>query len=514
MVEIARCARSLDVLFLLDQSGSVSVDDWQKEKEFAAQLAEGLAKLYANPQFGVIVFGPPSVPWPLSQVASTQISQQIRNLPGCQEHFAVNDRSARTCTTPTDQALALARQQFSSSGRNDTSRILFLVTDGNPETGEVDGTPSQSLANQTLTQADAAKKQGISIVTVGIALDDATKALMNQIASKPPEDYSYPNVASFDGLITRLPTILASSCFYVQDISPFQGCPGEIIAVTGENLFGTDALLRCRFTYPSGDQIIVRAHHFNNTLMHCTVPESLDMAETAVVEVTTDGRGYTSNGLTFQYWGNCSHENVTTVFGVVTIVERDVGWWPWLFFLLLPLLCCLLLCGWWFRRRKPKEQHKPQAVSTTEAMPEDEAFQLEGLETNSVLPSTPTKWKVQPSAYIGFGKGKMDVNWNGEAPDSAPHALKRQPVPTDTLSGEGVPSTPARFAHIAGRDPKRRGCWPWLCCIGDQEREPQYPHNEGEEQHLAVSVPRVVFHADSGHVGTNTNFESKNDVEG
>jgi uncharacterized protein YegL len=511
----------LDALFVLDQSGSVSVDNWKKEKEFAAQLSEGLAKMHANSQFGIIVFGPspPPVPQSLSNVTSAQISQQIRALPGCQQFFNPADLSARTCTTPTDQAINIARQQFATFGRKSTSRLLFLITDGKPETGILESTgKSLSLANETLKEADAAKRQGISIVTVGISLDDSTQQLLNEIASNPPEYYSYPNVTSFDDLITRLPLILTSSCFYVHSITPDVGCGGDTIAVIGENLFATDVLLRCRFTFPTGDQVIVGGHHFNNTLMHCAVPDRLDSANSAIVEVTTDGQGFTDNGLTFHYVGNCSQrrsDDNITAFGIVSMTQGETAdWWPWLFFLLLPLLCCLLLCAWCCRKRKPKEQ-RAQVVSTTETTLEEEVFQIEGLETNSVPPNSPQKWKVQPAAYIGFGKGKMDVNWNGEAPESAPHALKRQQIPTSTLGNvEEIPLTPS-LAHVGegNRCAKKRACCPWLCCVGNQA-EPHYPRNEGEEQQLASSVPRVVFHSDSGRVEGNTTFESKNDVEG
>jgi hypothetical protein len=401
---------------------------------------------------------------------------------------------------------------------------MFLITDGKPETGILfnNEVVSTSLANQTLIEATAAKKQGISIITVGIKLDENTQRLMNEIASNPPEDYSYPNVTSFDELIIRLPTILASSCFYIQNITPSVGCPGDTISVIGENLFATDVFLKCRFTFPEGEQVVVRGHHFNNTLMHCVVPDALGTSNTASVEVTTDGVGFTDNGFSFQYFTNCEQrqadDNMTALV-VVPVTEAAATWWPWLFFLLLPLLCCLLLGALCCRRRRPKEQPKkqrPQPVSTQETVPEDETFQIEGLETPSVPPDSPHRWKVQPAAYIGFGKAKMDVNWNGEAPESAPHALKRQRVPvnTNTLEDpvEGVPLTPESHAYVANasQQPKKRGCCPWLCCIRQSESEPQYPRNEGEVQRLAV--PRVVFHADSGHISSNTTMESK--VEG
>jgi len=230
--------------------------------------------------------------------------------------------------------------------------------------------------------------------------------------------------------------------------------------------------------------------------------------------------GFTDNGFSFQYFTNCEQrqadDNMTALV-VVPVTEAAATWWPWLFFLLLPLLCCLLLGALCCRRRRPKEQPKqrPQPVSTQETVPEDETFQIEGLEAPSVPPDSPHRWKVQPAAYIGFGKAKMDVNWNGEAPESAPHALKRQRVPvnTNTLEDpvEGVPLTPESHAVAnANQQPKKRGCCPWLCCIRQSESEPQYPRNEGEVQRLAV--PRVVFHADSGHISSNTTMESK--VEG
>jgi hypothetical protein len=511
----------LDVLFLLDQSGSVSVENWKKEIEFAAQLSEGLAKLYHNMQFGVIVFGPapPPVPRPLSNVSSAVVSGQMRALPGCEQFFNPKDLNQRTCTTPTNLAIAAARKQFELYGRKDTSRVVFLITDGKPETGTYwdNQVVSQSLANETLIEATAAKKQGISIVTVGISLDTNTQQLMNQIASNPPEDYSYPNVTSFDELIIKLPTILASSCFYISNITPAVGCSGDTISVIGENLFATDVFLKCRFTFVNGEQVLVRGHHWNNTLMHCVVPTQIGTANTAIVEVTTDGRGFTDNGFSFQYVGNCDQrrdDNVTAL-GVVSVADSSASWWPWLFFLLLPLLCCFLLGAWCCRRRKPQEQPKrAQAVPTQETVPEEEVFQIEGLDTSPVAPASPHKWKVQPAAYIGFGKAKMDVNWNGEAPESAPHALKREQVPAHTFEDpvEGTPLTPVSLPYVAegSGQAKKRRCCPWLCCVGEQD-EPRYPRTEGEVEHLAV--PRVIFHADTGHVH-NTSLENKNDVEG
>jgi hypothetical protein len=318
-------------------------------------------------------------------------------------------------------------------------------------------------------------------------------------------------VTSFDELIIKLPTILASSCFYIQSVTPAIGCAGDTISVIGENLFATDTFLKCRFTYFTGEQVLVQGHHQNNTLMHCVVPDKIGTATAAIVEVTTDGLGFTDNGFSFQYVANCG-QNFTAL--AIAPVAEGITWWPWLFFLLLPLLCCFLLGAWCCRRRKPKEQRqqRSQAVPTQETAAEED-FQIEGLDTSNVPPVS-GKWKVQPAAYIGFGKGKMDVNWNGEAPESAPHSLKRQQIPANTLENpvEGHPLTSSgSLAHVAGgsRQAKKR-CCPWLCCVGVQD-EPQYPRTEGEEQHLAV--PRVIFHADSG-AHSNTTLESKNDVEG
>jgi len=253
--------------------------------------------------------------------------------------------------------------------------------------------------------------------------------------------------------------------------------------------------------------------------MHCVIPDVLESANSAIVEVTTDGLGFTDSGFSFQYLNNCSQrrqidDNMTS-FGVLPVAEKNpMDWWPWLFFLLLPLLCCLLVSAWCCCRRKPKERQR-QVVSTTETSPDEEAFQIEGLETSTVPDSSPSKWKIQPAAYIGFGKGKMDVNWNGEAPESAPHEVKRQQVFASTLENpsEDISLTSPGLAHVAGgKRTKKRGCCPWLCCTGSDE--PQYPRNEGEQQHLAVFVPRVVFHADNNRVDANTTLESKDHVEG
>jgi len=35
------------------------------------------------------------------------------------------------------------------------------------------------------------------------------------------------------------------------------------------------------------------------------------------------------------------------------------------------------------------------------------------------------KWRRISTAYIGYGKGKMDVDWGGDAPESAPGERKK-----------------------------------------------------------------------------------------
>lgn len=113
--------------------------------------------------------------------------------------------------------------------------------------------------------------------------------------------------------------------------------------------------------------------------------------------------------------------------------EADTGfaWW-WLLVLLALLFLLCLLAAWRVRRRERKEAVPPKepvvyaAVLTT-------PVSAPVISTPVEEPSTPAdngkfKWSVTPSAYIGYGKGKMEVDWGGSVPDSAPHAIKRKKI--------------------------------------------------------------------------------------
>jgi hypothetical protein len=114
----------------------------------------------------------------------------------------------------------------------------------------------------------------------------------------------------------------------------------------------------------------------------------------------------------------------------VAATEEDSLWWLGL---LIPLLLlCFLLPLLVYLKKKPKKEkapvptEEPDQIELEKPLPE-EAHLVQTADADAAKPasSPPKKWKVVSSAYIGYGKGKMDVDWAGDAPASAPHALKR-----------------------------------------------------------------------------------------
>lgn len=446
--------QDFDAIILLDTSSSIAASDLEIEKDFASELARQLLLLHNTTHIGLITFGPTidQIPLRLTGMDNfTEIDEKIQSI------FHANN--GVTQQTPTDQALKNAEAQFTLRGRKNVVKIVFLITDGVPNDPDAASRAASSI-----------KSSGVTVVTIGVGLEESQKQLnaqgftnlrvtdiLGNIASNPRFFY---DVQNFGNLISELPNIVSETCTYVERLYPACAPRATNVTIIGYHLYNSSSL-RVQFDFGNDmgngaylGTLDLPAHWVSNSEIVVTIPDSWSQGTNiskavATVEVSLNGKTIsTTNGIKFEFrlagdHSPCSLGMLAGGAAPVAAASSDLWWLGVL--IPLVLLCLLLpfLCMW-CRRRRPEQkgaaavpQHEQaDAVPVAQAIMEDVVLVPK---PEPVPPTGPKKWLIHSSSYIGFGKGKMDVNWNGEAPPTAPHALKRVELkdPTEPDAAQG-----------------------------------------------------------------------------
>jgi len=183
------CASKLDVVIVLDSSGSLGSHGWAMSKELTVKLVESFtAEPAADIKVGLLVF------------SSTDKTEWVRHLdPGATVEDVKNDALWHMSTTWTANALALAQGEF-LHGRPDAGSIVIVITDGKPYSNKATEEAAKKLQNTAR----------VMWVPIG---PGAPVDLINEMASKPVEDHvvrvpNFDNVAD-DWVANR---VLAGAC--------------------------------------------------------------------------------------------------------------------------------------------------------------------------------------------------------------------------------------------------------------------------------------------------------------
>jgi uncharacterized protein YegL len=136
----AKCSKELDVVLVLDASGSVGAISTEKMKLFAKSLMDriqlGKVETKAGATMGLVYFGSKaSVASPLT-ATSTDLADSIAKVTWQRD------------STNTAQALALARTLFEDRGRPTAKKVVIVVTDGMPESAFLTGVEVGRLKEQ------------------------------------------------------------------------------------------------------------------------------------------------------------------------------------------------------------------------------------------------------------------------------------------------------------------------------------------------------------------------------
>ena len=176
-------------MFLLDSSDSVGEANFKSALKFIYEIIEEFSSKDTFNRFALVTFSDEvQIVFSFGRYNDLRI---IKN--------AVKYTRYRPGSTNTAGALSVAQEISTSTygDRYDAENIVFLITDGQSNVREYD----------TIPQADALKKTGARVVSIGVNLNDMTE--VERIASNENDVY---RVGSFSNLEDIKADILARLC--------------------------------------------------------------------------------------------------------------------------------------------------------------------------------------------------------------------------------------------------------------------------------------------------------------
>jgi len=173
----------VDLIFILDSSGSVAVDDddlsnWQAEIDFVATALRNLSPSPSETRIGLINFSGcgPKVTFAECQkqnklkkeLGLTSIEEALAHL----DSMGSDDFNAGF--TWTDEALGMALAEFEANSSPDHNKWIFLLTDGEPYPPNQGHEPCKSSKNFHSETVAALYESGVTTMTFGIGMDEET----------------------------------------------------------------------------------------------------------------------------------------------------------------------------------------------------------------------------------------------------------------------------------------------------------------------------------------------------
>ena len=201
-----KCQAPLDLIFLLDASGSVGANNYLKEKEFIKIVASRY-NLATISQAAVI---------PFSNQATNDVPLGSTNT-SLLFATAVDNIPYEARYTRIDLALRLAYDEYlSSEGSNETQKLVILLTDGK-QTMKSGMTPSYIPIEDTV-QLLRSKAARIFAVTIGGNIDMAAMRAVTE------NDDDIFQATEFNDLVAKADSISKTSCIDARKLSIFVYC--------------------------------------------------------------------------------------------------------------------------------------------------------------------------------------------------------------------------------------------------------------------------------------------------
>lgn len=181
------CRSPIDIMLVLDGSGSISSSEFRQMKTFANDLVNSFTIGPADARIGIVQFS-----W------KTQLEIALSDDQAALADTINNLRQFRGGTDIQD-GLEEGRTELARNGRSGTPQVIILLTDGYHNR---DGNPQ--------TEAQLAKNAGVTVFTIAVG-NSVNRNQINGIASDPDSRYVF-SVSNFAGLQIILQPLVIQAC--------------------------------------------------------------------------------------------------------------------------------------------------------------------------------------------------------------------------------------------------------------------------------------------------------------
>ncbi len=203
------CEVPSDVILAIDLSGSMNDDGGTPPQPVTSVLTAASAfggRLRSGDQLGVVTFA-------TNAALARPLSKDITAMGIAITNLRINPKDERGGTNIGD-AIIQATTEFSTIRHNaDGRKVLVLFTDGKANEPGEDG---EAYAR---TAADAAKRSGITVFTIGLG-SNLNKEFLTELATDPALRYLASDTKSLDAIYRSISTAICEDGPAVIDIVP------------------------------------------------------------------------------------------------------------------------------------------------------------------------------------------------------------------------------------------------------------------------------------------------------
>ncbi|XP_022111829.1 anthrax toxin receptor 1-like [Acanthaster planci] len=316
----AQCSGGFDLYFVLDRSGSVTNENFQRQTvDFVETLLQSFTSSKMRVSF--VTFS--------SRDSSSVIMRLTRNRNVIEAGIKDLRQLGTSGGTYLQKGLELANQQIRESD-DGTASVIITLTDGILDD-----------RIEAAKEAEISRSLGAKILAVRVG--ESSVRDLQKVADPPAKEHIFRG-DTFDDLQSIIIQIVNTSCIEILSASPTSICAGEAfnVSITGNGFTKTDDISKviCNFRLNDTDNQEVHPITVSSSYLLCPAPKIATPGSFVVLQVSVNGISFISSNVTIMA-RDCTQPDVTgAVLGVLLtflILGLLALWWFW------NILCCVVV---------------------------------------------------------------------------------------------------------------------------------------------------------------------------
>ncbi|XP_062510320.1 anthrax toxin receptor 1-like isoform X2 [Corticium candelabrum] len=314
--DLDSCRGALDIIFVLDRSGSVG----NEFSTSAVEFVKNIFHRFVSPLLGVsfITFSNYATVHLDLTSDRTAVEKALTDL------SKLKGNGGTAMYTGLEKAVAQIKQK-----RDPTTSIILVLTDG-----------EDSQISASATQADKARELGAIVYAVGVA--KFSRQQLEKVADKPASEHVF-EAQQFDELARLIDIIINKTCIEILAAEPTEWCAGEnrSVIVYGRGFTNGRAItdILCNFQVNATLSYITRPQYpIQDNCLVCNSPIITNEERGIILQVSVNnGLSFVSSNVTIDVlFCETTHHSKFGIIWILAIIGAIL-----LFLLLLFLL-------WWF----------------------------------------------------------------------------------------------------------------------------------------------------------------------